>query len=121
MTTPQIAERLIALCRTGQDAQARAELYAPHAVSIEVDSTTEGLEAIQQKGIAFNAGIEAFHNAYVGEPIISGDFFAVTMGMEVTMGGQRIKMDEIALYEVQNGKIVREQFFYNPSSEQVQA
>jgi hypothetical protein len=35
------------------------------------------------------------------------------MGMDVTMKGQgRSKMDEIAVYEVKDGKIVKEQFFY---------
>ena len=35
------------------------------------------------------------------------------MGMDVTMkGAGRVKMDEIALYEVKDGKIVKEQFFY---------
>jgi hypothetical protein len=35
------------------------------------------------------------------------------MGMDVTMKGQdRAKMDEIVVYEVKDGKIVKEQFFY---------
>jgi hypothetical protein len=35
------------------------------------------------------------------------------MGMEVTMKGVgRIKMDEICVYKVEGGKIVKEQFFY---------
>ena len=43
----------------------------------------------------------------------AGRFFAVAMGMDCTMKGMgRQKMDEIALYEVKDGKIVREQFFY---------
>jgi hypothetical protein len=35
------------------------------------------------------------------------------MGLDATMKGVgRTKMDEIALYEVKDGKIVKEQFFY---------
>jgi limonene-1,2-epoxide hydrolase len=35
------------------------------------------------------------------------------MGMDVTMKGPgRVQMDEIAVYEVKDGKIVKEQFFY---------
>jgi hypothetical protein len=35
------------------------------------------------------------------------------MGMDVTMKGMgRMKMDEVAVYEVKNGKIVKEQFFF---------
>jgi hypothetical protein len=34
--------------------------------------------------------------------------------MDVSLKDQgRVKMDEIALYEVQDGKIVSEQFFFN--------
>jgi limonene-1,2-epoxide hydrolase len=35
------------------------------------------------------------------------------MGMDVTMkGAGRINMEEIAVYEVKDGKIVKEQFFF---------
>jgi hypothetical protein len=37
----------------------------------------------------------------------------VAMGIDATYKGMgRQKMDEIALYEVKDGKIVKEQFFY---------
>jgi hypothetical protein len=32
--------------------------------------------------------------------------------MEVTKGAGRVKMDEVAVYEVRDGKIVKEQFFF---------
>jgi len=35
------------------------------------------------------------------------------MGMDVTMkGAPRMNMDEICLYEVKDGKIIREEFFF---------
>jgi len=35
------------------------------------------------------------------------------MGMDITMKGQsRMQMDEVAVYEVKDGKIVTEQFFF---------
>jgi hypothetical protein len=44
---------------------------------------------------------------------VGGTHFAVAMGMDVTMkGAGRLNMDEIAVYEVKNGKIVKEQFFF---------
>jgi len=53
------------------------------------------------------------HGGYSNEPIVAGNHFAVLMGMDVTMkGAGRMKMDEIAVYEVKDGKIVKEQFFY---------
>jgi ketosteroid isomerase-like protein len=35
------------------------------------------------------------------------------MGMDVTMkGGQRMKMDEVCVFKVKDGKIVSEEFFF---------
>ena len=56
---------------------------------------------------------EEVHGGYSNKPQVAGTHFSVVMGMDVTMKGQgRMKMDEIAVYEVKNGKIVKEQFFY---------
>ena len=53
------------------------------------------------------------HSGYCSEPVVGGTHFAVAMGMDVTMkGAGRLNMDEIAVYEVKNGKIVKEQFFF---------
>ncbi len=50
---------------------------------------------------------------YCSEPVVGGNHFSVAMGMDVTMkGGERMQMDEIAVYEVKDGKIVKEQFFF---------
>ena len=47
-------------------------------------------------------GIETFYRLHTG-----------AMGMDVTMKGMgRQKMDELAVYEVKDGKIVKEQFFF---------
>ena len=57
--------------------------------------------------------VEEMHGGFSNQPQIAGNYFAVAMGMDVTMKGQgRMKMDEIAVYEVKDGKIVKEQFFY---------
>ena len=73
----------------------------------------EGLEAIKQKGAAFNQMVEEMHSGYSTEPVVAGNHFTVAMGMDVTMKGMgRSKMDEVAVYEVKDGKIVKEQFFF---------
>ena len=47
------------------------------------------------------------------KPQVAGNFFVCIMGMDVTIKGQpRMKMDEVAVYEVKDGKIVLEQFFF---------
>ena len=53
------------------------------------------------------------HGGFTGAPQVAGNYFSVAMGMDCTMkGAGRIKMDEIAVYEVKDGKIVKEQFFF---------
>jgi hypothetical protein len=118
MTIHKIATRLAELCHTGQYGQAHRELFANDAVSIEpahaqVFSTVEGLDNIIKKGEQFRNMIEEVHNTYATEPIVAGNFIALGIGIAATMKGKdRINMEEMALYEVKDGKIVKEQFFY---------
>lgn len=118
MTTQDVANRFNELAQTGQWNQILDELYADNATSIEPEHsqglrTVTGLAAIREKGKQFGEMVEEMHGGYSNEPQVGGNFFSMAMGMDVTMKGMgRMKMDEIALYEVRDGKIVREQFFY---------
>ena len=118
MSTQEIANRLVELCRKGDYESCYKELYSPNVVSIEpshaqAPERVEGMEGIQKKGEAFNAMIEEMHDSAVGDPIIAGDYFSCTMMVDWTMkGAGRQKMEEICLYKVEDGKIVSEQFFY---------
>ena len=72
-----------------------------------------GWKLSAQKGKQFGEMVEEMHGGYSHPAQVAGNHFAVAMGMDVTMKGQgRMKMDEIAVYEVKEGKIVKEQFFY---------
>jgi hypothetical protein len=119
MTTQEIANRFDELAQTAQWGQIYVELYADDAESIEPENSSgalqsvKGMDAIMKKGEAFNAQMEEFHSAYTSPSIVGGNHFSIAMGMEVTMKGVgRIKMDEICVYKVEGGKIVKEQFFY---------
>jgi len=49
---------------------------------------------------------------FADEPIVSGNVFASRMGMKGEMpDGTIMPMDEIAVYTVKDGKIIREEFF----------
>ena len=67
-----------------------------------------------KKGEVFSSMVEEMHGGWVSEPQVAGNFISFGMGMDVTMKGGvgRMKMDEIAVYEVKDGKIVKEQFFF---------
>lgn len=118
MTTQDVANRFNELAQSGNWEQIQTELYAGNAKSIEPEhspgmKSAEGMDAIKAKGKQFGEMVEEMHGGYSNEPIVAGNYFAVSMGMDVTMKGMgRMKMDEIALYEVKDGKIVKEQFFY---------
>ena len=117
-TTTEVAARFNELAKEGNFDKIQDELFADNAVSIEPSNSpglksVEGLEGIKQKGKTFNESVEEMHGGYSTDPVTAGKHFSVAMGMDVTMKGMgRIKMDEIAVYEVKEGKIVKEQFFY---------
>ena len=118
MTTQDVANRFNELAQTGQWDKIQDELFADNAVSIEPAQsqglqTAEGIAAIKEKGKKFGEAVEEMHGGYSNAPQVAGNHFSLIMGMDVTMKGMgRMKMDEIAVYEVKDGKIVKEQFFY---------
>jgi ketosteroid isomerase-like protein len=118
MTTKDVANRLHELFKENKWKEAQDELFSRDAESIEPKDSpgmksVKGIDAIHKKGEDFNNMVEEVHGGWVSEPIVAGKYIAVAMGMDCTykaMGRQ--KMDEIVLYEVKDGKIVKEQFFY---------
>src|SRR5947209_5636377 len=116
MNTAQIAARLVEFCRRGDYVGAHRELFADDAVSIEPDSTPDntarGRAALAEKSKMFAEAFEV-HGGSVSDPIVAGDFFAVSMTADVTdrKSKQRMTLAEVCVYETKDGKIVREQFF----------
>jgi len=118
MTTQEVANRMNELFKQFKWDQVQEELFSADAVSIEPPGsqglqTAVGLAAIKKKGEDFNAMVEEFHGGWVGDPVVGGNHIAFAMGIDATYKGMgRQNMEEIAVYEVKNGKIVKEQFFY---------
>ncbi len=118
MTTKGVASRLSQLFKEYKFKEAQDELFSADAVSIEPPHAqgaqrVEGLDNIRMKGEEFNQMVEEMHGGWTGEPVVAGNYIAVPMGMDVTMkGAGRRNLEEICLYEVKDGKIVNEQFFY---------
>ncbi len=118
MTTQEVANRLVEICREGAWQKAYEELYSPDCVSIEPAGApwevANGMAEIQKKGEKFNEMVEEMHGGTVSNPMVAGDFFSVIMEMDVTYkGAPRSKDSEVCVYEVKDGKIVKEQFFYS--------
>jgi len=75
-----------------------------------------GLKAVMEKGKQWMDNHEV-HGAKVEGPWPNGDRFVVRFSYDVTNkpSGKRFQMEEAALFTVDNGKIVREEFFYPTS------
>jgi len=120
MSTAEVANRLIELCRQGKNMDAVHELYADHIVSREpkgsMHELVEGKEAVIAKELGFFSMVEEIHSSEVSEPLVAENFFSVTMKMDMTVKGMgRISMDEVCVFEAKDGKIVFEQFFFTPA------
>jgi len=118
MNVKDIANDLVALCRAGKFEEAIGKHYSPDVRSIEAHGEpkeVQGLEALGVKGEQFNKMFEV-HSCEVSDPIIADNFFSCTMTLDSTHreSGQRMPMGEVCVYEVKDGKIVLEQFFYAP-------
>lgn len=120
MTTAEVAAALVKLCSEARFGDAMETLYSPDIVSVEasaapgMDREVKGIAAVRAKGEWWVANNEV-HSAAVEGPLVAGSHFAVTFKMDVTFKpqGQRMMIEEIAVYQVADGKIVREEFFYS--------
>lgn len=120
MTTQEVAKRYYELIQLKKYAQIQEELYAPNAISIEPQNDSnlplivEGIPAMQQKEALFFSQVDQMFGDKMSEPIVSNFFFAQMTEMDVKMKGKERKIKgQIGVFEVRNGKIVKEQFFYD--------
>jgi len=57
--------------------------------------------------------IEERHDGYFGDPIVGGNYFSFSCMLDATIKGMgRMKMEEICVFQVKDGKVISEQFFY---------
>lgn len=121
-TALEVGKQLVAFCQKGQFEQAMEHCYSPKIVSIEahgdekMPARMEGMQAVRAKGQWWQEN-HTVHGAEVHGPYPHGNRFIVNFKMDVTpkvgpMAGKRITLDEAALYTVEGGKIVQEEFFY---------
>ena len=119
MNTLEIADKLVELCKQGRNHEAKA-FYADDAVSVEafappgMQRESVGLAAIEAKGKWWRDNHE-IHSFVVAGPWPHDPCFIVGFQYDVTHkpSGKRMKMEEMGLYTIANGKIVREEFFYS--------
>jgi ketosteroid isomerase-like protein len=120
MTTLEVANALVEFCSKGEFHQAIEALYSPEIVSMEAGAPpggsreAKGIEAVAAKGEWWATNHEV-HSAEVEGPLVAGSHFSVVFKLDVTFkpAGKRFVMEEVAVYKVEDGKIVYEEFFYS--------
>ena len=119
MTTKEVANRYYELAQQGQNEKIIDELYSSNILSIEPENASEvpikveGTKAYKEKEKIFFQMVEQYHGGFCKEPSVSTFHFACAMGMDVTIKGKRKIKEEIGVFEVRDGKIIKEQFFYD--------
>ncbi len=125
MTPQEVANQLVALCRAGRNIEAVEMLLSPDVVSVEatgdetMPAVMNGRDAVRGKN-EWWVNNHKVHSARVKGPYPNGDRFAVIYDFEVTpavgpMAGKRMRMEEVAVYTVADGKVAREEFYYDMS------
>jgi ketosteroid isomerase-like protein len=118
MTTQEVAARFDELAKQEKWFEIQDELFSDNVKSIDPPDSpyfgyAEGKAAVRKKGEEFVQQVEGFHGASTTEPVVASNHFAAGRKVDITVHGfGRIQMNEIMLYEVEDGKIVSEQFFY---------
>ncbi len=118
MNTQEVANRLVSMCREGKNMEVITELYDNTITSREMPGmpgeVVSGKQAVWDKSEQWVNNVEEFHHAEVSDPVVAGNHFSCTMKYDVTFKDRgRQQMEEVCVYEVKNGKIVNEQFFYS--------
>ena len=116
MATAEVAQGLVSMCQQGQFVEAIAKYYGDDIVSVEAMGDpieTRGIEAVTAKSQSFGEKME-IHTMQVEGPWVNGNQFAARFNMDATdtTTGKRFQMDEVAVYTVENDKIVHERFLY---------
>lgn len=119
MSIKDIAEDLVAGCRNNTARANLDKLYAADAVSVEAADMgngreAAGLEAIKAKHDWWESSMEVVEGDVAGPMLHGDDRFAVIFRMTARekATGKTSEMEEVGIYHVKDGKIVREEFFY---------
>ena len=118
LTTEEVAARFHELAQQEKWFEIQDEFFSDDVRSMDPPNSpymgyAEGKDAVRKKGEDFVSRIEAFHGASTTAPLVTGNHFVVGREMEITVQPHgRIHLKEIMLYEVKDGQIVLERFFY---------
>lgn len=120
MDVKQFGEKLVGACREGKNSEFIQAHYHDDIESVEASDppggqrVTKGKSAVLEKNQWWVDNHE-IHRAEAEGPFPHGDDrFAVVFDYDVTFKpkNQRMTMKEVAVFEVKDSKVTREEFFY---------
>jgi len=121
--TMAVGQKLVGLCREGKNLDAIDQLYSPDIVSVEASpdgplkKIMSGIDDVRGKNLWWYENHEV-HGGEVDGPYPLDDRFITFMKFDITpktgpMAGNRMQVQEMGLYTVADGKITKEEFFYD--------
>lgn len=115
MSMQSVARRVVELCNQGKNFEVMHTLYAPDIVSVEpTGHATVGKTPVIQKSERWAATV-TIHGETVLGPFFHGpDRFATQTNFDITRKdtGQRVTLQEVTVYTVENDLITREEFYF---------
>jgi ketosteroid isomerase-like protein len=119
MTLDEVAKELVAGVRENRTWENLDRLYAPDAVSVEAmdmggGREARGIDAIKDKHRWWEENMEMLDGSAEGPFPFPPDRFAVYFKMKTRnkADGAVTEGSEVAIYQVADGRIVREEFYY---------
>lgn len=116
MSVRETAQKFADACKAGRFEDAEA-MWAEDVASFEDMEgpmrDLRGRQAVHDKGVWWFEN-HKIHKSETEGPFVHGDQFSLIFRMDITRksDGERIKMEEVGLYTVKNGKIAEERFFH---------
>ncbi|NRD24116.1 nuclear transport factor 2 family protein [Winogradskyella litoriviva] len=118
MNTWGVAKKWKEMCEKGKNLDCINELYADNVISKEMPGmpgeSIKGKQNVWNKNKEWLDNVEQFHFSSISDPLVAGNHFSSKMHFDLTFKDRgRQQMEEIAVFEVTNGKITSEQFLYS--------
>ena len=118
MNTQEVANKWAEMCRNGENLECIEQLYAENVTSKEMpgfpEAVVSGKANVMNKSKIWLENVEEFHKGEISDPVVAGNHFTAKMDYDVTFKEKgRMQMEEVGVFEVKDGKIVNEQFFYD--------
>ena len=118
-TTAAVATAYVAMCRKGEFSAAIDRFFSHNHIRLEAFDMAgpaveiRGLQAVKENMTRFTDESK-IHSAEISEPLISEHCFAARFAIDTTFLAisKRATVTKISLYNVDGGKIVREEVFY---------